>query len=459
MSIPLASLESYAGSDPRATNPVLVQLLRNLTPGQRPVVRLGGDSADRTWWPVPGMRRPASVEYTLTDRWLRVAREFASTSNARLIVGINLKADSARLARAEAVAMIRGIGSQRIEALELGNEPELYRRFSLREDRRSTRGSRPVTAAFRSFNAEFARVARSLPPIALAGPSIGSDRWSHDLSSFVRTTPELRMVTLHRYPLKRCSPDAEVTAAQLLSPASTDGLARSTAGPAASAGSRSLPLRIDELNTIACGGQPGVSDTFASALWLVDTLPAIARAGVAGVNIHTHPNSFNELFSFEHVGTTWQATVRPEYYGLLLFGEAAPPASRLLTVSGVSGRELRVWATRDANRNVRVVLVNNDGNRGVSVIVRASAAAGSATLTRLQAPGLSATGGVTLGGQSFGPATSTGLLRPSRTPVAPAPSADAYLVRLPPASAAVLELSEPSTGSADEQATVTDTRP
>src|SRR5450755_1529586 len=39
-------LAAYAGDEPAAVNPVLVQLVRNLAPGQTPVLRIGGDSTD-----------------------------------------------------------------------------------------------------------------------------------------------------------------------------------------------------------------------------------------------------------------------------------------------------------------------------------------------------------------------------------------------------------------------------
>lgn len=36
----------YTGSDARDINPVFEQLIRNLSPGHRPVLRIGGDSTD-----------------------------------------------------------------------------------------------------------------------------------------------------------------------------------------------------------------------------------------------------------------------------------------------------------------------------------------------------------------------------------------------------------------------------
>ncbi len=58
----------YTGRNPRAVNPVLVQLLRQLCPGQTPVLRIGGDSTDATWWPMRGVIPPGGVTYSLTER-------------------------------------------------------------------------------------------------------------------------------------------------------------------------------------------------------------------------------------------------------------------------------------------------------------------------------------------------------------------------------------------------------
>src|SRR5579875_1586751 len=48
-----------------SVNPVFVALLRHLDPAGDPVLRLGGQSADRSWWPVPGMSRPPGITYDL----------------------------------------------------------------------------------------------------------------------------------------------------------------------------------------------------------------------------------------------------------------------------------------------------------------------------------------------------------------------------------------------------------
>src|ERR1700742_5184931 len=112
-------------------------------------------------------------------------------------------------------------------------------------------------------------------------------------------------VTVHAYPLTHCTKSKVVTIAQLLADSSSHGLAVSVAPLIADASRAHLPLRIDEMNGISCGGTRGVSDTFASALWMLDTLFEMTRAGVVGVNVHTVPNTINELLGPEFVDGKW----------------------------------------------------------------------------------------------------------------------------------------------------------
>ena len=60
------AVRAYTGNDPRHINPVLEQLIRNLTPGQAPVLRIGGNSTDVSYVPTPGVPEPPYVGYALT---------------------------------------------------------------------------------------------------------------------------------------------------------------------------------------------------------------------------------------------------------------------------------------------------------------------------------------------------------------------------------------------------------
>ncbi|MBV8955665.1 MAG: hypothetical protein JO179_16120, partial [Solirubrobacterales bacterium] len=83
LSVEYRSLEAYAGGNPQAINPLFVQLLRNLAPGQNFELRVGGDSTDQTWAPYGHKRRPDGVRFDVTPRWLAVLHALTSAVSAR----------------------------------------------------------------------------------------------------------------------------------------------------------------------------------------------------------------------------------------------------------------------------------------------------------------------------------------------------------------------------------------
>lgn len=439
LSMEFRGLEAYAGANPGAVSPPFVQLLRNLAPGQSPVLRIGGDGTDWTWYPVPGMGQPGGVKYSLNRTWVKVARAVVQSVHGKLLLGVNLEADSRKLAAAEGNAFVNGIGRQAIEALEIGNEPELYGSFPWYKNAAGVhiRG-RPRGYDFLAYKQDYSSFAAVMPRVALAGPSSGSKVWNAELGSFLNAEPRVRVVTLHAYPLKHCSPSSHPTGADLISPAASAGLAASQGGYVAVARRHGRAVRIDEMNGISCGGVRGVSDSFASALWVLDGLYQLARVGVAGVNIHTVPNTINEVIGSSQVKGRWQASVHSEYYGMMMFARAAPGGSRLLKVGG-SVPGVGMWATRGRDGHIHVVVTNRNSTAR-NLGVRIPAAHGPGVLERLQAPRLGATSGVTLGGQSFGAATTTGLLSGDSTDSSVKPSGDDYVITLPGTSAAMLTI-------------------
>ena len=83
-------------------------LLRAWRPGQSPVIRIGGNSTDETWWPIRGMIPPGGIYYRLTKGWLRTTQALAADLQAKLILGINLAAGRPAIAAAEGRALPGG---------------------------------------------------------------------------------------------------------------------------------------------------------------------------------------------------------------------------------------------------------------------------------------------------------------------------------------------------------------
>jgi hypothetical protein len=444
LSIEIPAVAAYAGDDPNAINPVFVQLIRNLSPGQPPDLRFGGDTTDWAWVPVPGVAKSGGIRYSIGNTWLGVTAALTHALGAHVILGINLELDSETDAADEAQAMVRGIGASSIEALELGNEPELYGSFSWYKNAEGQHiTGRRSGYDFSTFVPDFAKIARALPNLPLAGPATGAPKWIPELGRFLAAEPLVKVASLHRYPLQECFMPAASTKypsiAHMLDPSASRGLADSVAPLVGVAHARHVALRIDEMNSVSCGGAPGVSNAFVSALWALDAMFEMARVGVDGVNIHTFPKATYELFNFTHADGKWSGYVAPEYYGLEMFAQAAPAGAHLLHTSGALG-DVRSWATRAPDGTIHVVLINDDTAQSRTIAVRIPGAAGAATLERLRAPGISARTGVTLGGQSFGSATTTGLLSGRSDVVSVEPANGVYVVKLPQASAAMLTL-------------------
>lgn len=441
MEFQTAAVVAGPASDP---NRAVQRLIAELAPGQDPVVRIGGDSTDHTWWPAPGLSDPDREAYRLTPAWLASLRTLVQAIHARMVLGINLEADNPRLSGAEARALVSGIGRASVQALEIGNEPNLYSTLYWYKTATGQKiYGRPAPYTPSQYLAQFAQVAQALPAsIPLAGPALGSPLFmSQTLAPLLSSQPRLTMVTYHRYPLDRCFTTPKMpaypTIANLMKPSSSRGLAASVSGYVHTALAHGDVFRVDELNSVACSGKQGVSNTFASALWMVDTLFAMASEGVTGVNIHTLPSGAYRLFTVHRSAHRWSATVAPEYYGLLMFARAAPPGSQLLTITTQGSSDVRAWATGGAGQPTRVVLINVNPRRSHTVAVQLPVAARGATVERLRAPSLKSTGRVSLGGRSFADPTTNGVLAAPRHVGVPH-SRSAYLVTLPPASAALL---------------------
>jgi hypothetical protein len=445
LSLEYTTVEAYAGRDPRAINPVLVRLIGNLASHERPVLRIGGDSADWGWVRTRGLRRPKGVRFALGQRWVNVTRALAAETSARLILDLNLEANSPRAMAAQARAF-RGVGRRALTAFELGNEPELFGSVPWIQTSPTHRVfGRRHGYKFENYVREFERFAKVLPrSVPLAGPATGGPRWIPRVASFLAAEPRARLATIHLYPLHRCYVNqlgpTGPSIPNLLSPPASAGLAAGIAPYVSEVHALGAKLRVDELNSVSCSGAPGVSDTFASALWALDVLFHLAQAGVDGVNFHTHVQAYYRPFYFSQVHGHWRANVAPIYYGMLAFARAVPAGSRLLKVSSPAGPTLRVWATHAPDHRTRVVVINVSPRRSRMVDVKLPPGGNRpVTVQRLIAPALAATSDVTLGGRAVAENTTTGrlageaiTLHPQRT------GSGAYRFWIPAASAAIL---------------------
>ncbi len=425
-----------------SADPVLVNLIGALAP-EGPVLRVGG--------PGPESGCPKAGNGSIYFAAPAIAA-LARTLNAALLLGVNLESGRAEWARFQVATLLRAIDPgpryRYVRAFEIGNEPDLLTRYGAYGHATKVIGW--FTRYLRDFN-YWSRVVRRVAGrgFGIAGPSLGDANMNwvsggrvRNLTTLLNSAARPRYITFHRYPLLGPTPCPTLGCPaidQLLADSSSHGLA-GTLVPLIARVPADRLIRVDEMNSVSGGGRAGISDTFASALWALDTSFELAQAGVQGVNFHTFSTADYALFSGGG-GATW--SVHPEYYGLLTFRQAAPPGSQLLSVTPQPAANglpnVKVWATHGPDGKTRVTLVNKDTEDfGVQLSGSALPADGTSALVRLSAPGtlrppaqcptayaasgVCATSGVTLGGQTFGAPgdgggdhTTTGTLEPAQS--------------------------------------------
>ena len=411
-----------------------VNLLRSLSPGAPFLLRLGGNSADDSWWNVPGMQKPPYL-YTLTPGWGADVRGLLQALGGRAVLGVNLKEpptiDSA-IASAEVADFDRYVGAGLIDAFELGNEPEFYPLSVVNG------GHGPDN--FTAYGKKFSQVASALGGAPLAGPGSGSPHWLPYLRTVLSDMrARLGLVTVHAYPLKDCSRGAHNSVSEFFDRSSIQGLADLIHGAVTGAAAHGEPLRVDEISGIPCGGEAGLSNSFGEALWALNVLPALWRAGVQGVNFQTVDGNLNQMITAKHSASGWRVSVQPVCYGLLSFAGAAPAGSRLVRISDPGLAHFYQFAVRAPDRSERVVLTNV-GSVARTIGVSASGTRGTGSVSLLNSRSLSATGGTTLAGRSLSSRTGQLTGTPRRTLVTPN-AKGVYAVRVPAHAAAILTLS------------------
>ncbi len=374
-------------------------------PGDGPfVLRIGGDSADRTRW-LPSFRFEPAWVFPLTPAIVRSTGEMVRDLGLRLILDLNLITGSPRLGAVWARAAEQALPPGSISGFEVGNEPDLYNRQYWMQTTELGRALPTVLNAagyVRDFGAYRRALAAAVPGMPLIGPAVGNavldSGW---IARLLRQSHAgLGVVSAHRYPYSACVPPtspAFPTLGRLLSERATAGMASGIRSVARLVHRAGLRLRLTEINSVTCGGLPGVSDSFATALWAPDALFSFLRAGVDGVNVHVRANTINAPFAFTAAG---RLIARPLMYGLIAFVRTLGPGAELvrLHIGNRHRVHLKAWGVRVAGGRLHILLIDK-GHRPAVVDLHLPGATGVATVQRLVAPSASARSGVSLAGR------------------------------------------------------------
>jgi hypothetical protein len=431
-------------------NRAYVQLVRGL--GANGVIRVGGITSDSASFAADAVASPAAKATVINAANLRELGTFLDATGWRLIWGLNLGSSDKKSAAEESVA-VAGAVKDKLLALEIGNEPDGFAGDAFNSHRPKNYSYGDYLKEFRAYKA----VVRSkLPDAPFAGPDAS---WATDwVSRFAADEgSDLKLLTKHYYRAGANNPylDKLIGAGPDISPGqhaeyearrknnkldllmhedtSISGMLQELSAASAAA---HVPFRICEANSFYGGGQPGASDRFVSALWVLDFMWTLAYGGAAGVNMQTGVNhldfvSYYSPIRNDHDGT---ASIGPEYYGMLAFAQANEGDCIALDYD-TDSVNLTAYAVLDNHGDLALTLINKDQNADADVTIATGRTLQNATSLRLRGPTLDSPYNVTLGGSGV---ASNGSWLPTEVE-SPHTTRGVCEIHVPAASAAILK--------------------
>ncbi len=370
-------------------NEAYVQLVRTL--GPHGVIRIGGNTSDYSAFASNGPAVSAPKSTVINEANLKELGSFLEATGWKLIWGLNLGRGTEKEAAEEALAVASAAKSNLL-AFEIGNEPDLFGRGA---------GHRPGGYSYEEWLNEYRRYKSAIRAKLVDAPFGGPDAaTATDWVTRFATDEgkELKLLTHHYY--RECAkPTSNLD--KLLHP--DPKLAPMLEKLRAASESSRLPYRICETNSFCGGGKPGVSDTFGSALWVLDYMHALASANAAGVNMETGVNQLGFISSYSPIGDDEHGTysAKPEYYGMLAFSQASQ-GQRVGVSYDAQALNLTAYGVLGDRGRISVTIINKDAALDADVSIGAKSNFVGASTLRLTAPSLDAREGVTLGGAPVG---------------------------------------------------------
>jgi hypothetical protein len=416
----------------------LVGLLRSLGPG---MLRFGGITADENVaWTDSRTPRPAWATSTIGPTQMNELGQLARRSGWQVLLTVGMAHYEPAAAAREVAAAHRALGPY-LAAVEIGNEPNSYGSHGFRELPWIAQGYEEEASAYREA------IDALTPDVPIAGPDVSGSGAFSEWGEEEALAQSPALLTGHHYPLG-CAQIPPPSIEALLSSAGRGAAALSLASYMAVSELRDIPLRIDEANTVSCGGVAGISNTFASALWATGYITQAMAAGTVGVNLQGNPTNcvgYTPLCAPDPAALA-QGGLRaqPEWYALLLTRALIGDRPLPTTISAEGSPNIVAAGFSGPGHSLKVVLCNDEpeGSSPLAVRLNVGAGMGAAQIQRLTDSSPSATSGALLAGRAV---AANGSWRAPLRAESVATNAGAAAVDLPADSAALVSVNPKKT--------------
>ncbi len=376
----------------------LVSYLRSLGPG---VLRFGGITADQNVaWSDAQTPRPAWASATIGPADMKSIGRLARRSGWTVLLTVGLAHYEPQAAAREVAAARKALGPY-LAGVEVGNEPDALGKHGFRPMPWLAQGYEEQVSAYRE------EIAKLVPEVAVAGPDVSGSGAFPEWGNAEALSQQPALLTGHHYPLG-CKSTPAPTIPGLLNPALRGREAQSLETYVGTARSQGIPLRIDEANSVSCGGVSGVSDTFGAALWASGYIGQAMAAGAAGLNLHGHPLSctgYSELcLPDPALAAAGQLRAQPDWYALLLARTLIGYRPVPTKISAAGTPNLAATGFTGPNHTVKLLLSDDDAPGSLPLVVRIGVGAGlgQARVLRLTDGSPNARDGVRIGGRAVG---------------------------------------------------------
>ena len=228
------------------------------------------------------------------------------------------------------------------------------------------------------------------PGVPIAGPDVSGSGVFPEWGEEEALSQKPALLTGHHYPLG-CAQTPAPSIETLLSAETREREAQSLTTYMSVANAYRIPFRLDEANSVSCGGVAGISDTFASTLWATGYITQAMAAGAAGINLQGNPTNctgYTPLCAPDPAAlASGSLRAQPDWYALLLTSSLAGDRPLATTISAEPQPNLVAASFAGPGHSLKVLLVDDEepGASPLALLLNVGAGLGVGQVLRLTA--------------------------------------------------------------------------